>query len=188
MNNWAIKFLFYSLGGIVLNKITNNECNNKPALNLPNFRGTLEVKHYIEGRLRLKIPSLIENEEQGYGVLEQLNKIDEINTVEINFKIGTILIKYNEEKIKPILLIGIIIRLLGLENEIQKEIEPIVTKEVKNIKDSLNLAVYDKTKGILDMKNIIMISLIGLGIYRLKISPQLNISGITCLWWAYSFI
>ncbi|WP_330655557.1 HMA2 domain-containing protein [Clostridium tyrobutyricum] len=54
------------------------------------------------------------------------------------------------------------------------------------LKDSVNLAVYDKTNGIFDFKSILTLVLIAVGITTYIKRPESLPNGINYLWWAYS--
>ncbi len=60
----------------------------------------------------LKLTELLKN---------QLEKIGSIKMKDINTTTGTILLNFNEKDMKPVLAIGIIIKLLGLEDKIGKK-------------------------------------------------------------------
>lgn len=186
MSKWVTRFIIYSIIGSVLKNAENKDKKEK----LPEFKGVFEVKHSIPGRIRFKVNPLKGNEDlnQINFILDSFQKIDGIKDISINTTLGTILISYDINKLQPLLIMGVLIRLLGLESSVGKKPKSVVTSEVENITDSLNLAVYDKTNGLLDMKNIIMLTLIGIGIYKIKRQPRFGVSGSTSLWWAYSFI
>lgn len=189
MNRSILKFLIISLGIKLLNnKATNNNKLKNKDYNIPNFRGVLELKHSLPGRIRFYVPILKENNELKNMVLEQLTRISQINNVKINVITGSILIQYKQEEIEPVLLMGVLLKLMNLENEINKEPIPILKKEMLNLKESFNLAIYDKTKGILDGKIIITLLLIILGTYTLKTKNKAdaNLPGLNYIWWAYT--
>ncbi|KEI01614.1 hypothetical protein ADU90_02120 [Clostridium botulinum] len=191
MNSSILKFLLISLGINMLNNKheKNNKLKNKLS-NIPNFRGVLELKHGLPGRIRFYAPILKGNQELKEQVLQQINRISAINNVDINTITGSLLINYKQEEIEPMLLIGVLLKLMNLENEIGKEPVPILKKEIVNLKDSINLAIYDKTQGVIDGKTIITLSLIILGVYTLKNKNKMNVAlpGLNYIWWAYTSI
>nr|WP_307906105.1 hypothetical protein [Clostridium botulinum] len=140
--------------------------------------------------MRFYAPILKGNQELKEQVLQQINRISAINNVDINTITGSLLINYKQEEIEPMLLIGVLLKLMNLENEIGKEPVPILKKEIVNLKDSINLAIYDKTQGVIDGKTIITLSLIILGVYTLKNKNKMNVAlpGLNYIWWAYTSI
>ncbi|WP_341480251.1 HMA2 domain-containing protein [Clostridium tyrobutyricum] len=88
---------------------------------MPNFKRVLEIRHYFPGRLRLYVPLLKNNLKLTELLKNQLEKIGSIKMKDINTTTGTILLNFNEKDMKPVLAIGIIIKLLGLEDKIGKK-------------------------------------------------------------------
>ena len=149
---------------------------------LPNFKDILEVKHSIPGRIRIQCKVLKQ------ALLNTFSQIPGITEISINPYIGTILIKYEEETIQPMLIIGIILKVLGLEDEAHSENKSLVTKESIDILDSLSHTIYEKTNGILDLKSSVMLLLGTYAVYDIKTRPGVRPAGITCLWWLYGLI
>ena len=114
---------------------------------LPNFKDILEVKHSIPGRIRIQCKVLKDNPHGKQALLNTFSQIPGITEISINPYIGTILIKYEEETIQPMLIIGIILKVLGLEDEAHSENKSLLTKESIDILDSLSHTIYEKTNG-----------------------------------------
>lgn len=155
---------------------------------LPNFKDILEVKHSIPGRIRIQCKVLKDNPHGKQALLNTFSQIPGITEISINPYIGTILIKYEEETIQPMLIIGIILKVLGLEDEAHSENKSLVTKESIDILDSLSHTIYEKTNGILDLKSSVMLLLGTYAVYDIKTRPEVRPAGITCLWWLYGLI
>lgn len=168
--------------GLLLSKGKSNKTNSK--VKLPNFIGILEVKHYMPGRIRLNCPILKQNEVACMALVDTCNKIKGIKNIDINSYIGSILIEY--DSLEPVLIMGIILKVLGLEEEVKNNPKSLIDKESINISESLNHAIYEKTGGILDLKNMIMILIGGYALYDIKVRPGVRPCGYTCLWWVYS--
>ena len=88
---------------------------------LPNFKDILEVKHSIKGRIRIQCKVLKGNQHGEQALLNTFSQIPGIIDISVNPCIGTVIIKYNEETIQPMLIIGIILKVLGLEDEAHNE-------------------------------------------------------------------
>lgn len=193
MNNTFFRYITYSLAFFVvdgiINKNGNKNLNNKNThINVPSFKGIVEVKHYLPGRIRLYVPVLKDDLAAREVLINQLSKIEFIELKDINIFIGTMLLSFDIQKIKPMLVVGIIVKLLGLEESINNSEESLVKKEINNLKSSLNLAVYNKTNGILDFNSIITLGLLASGINSCVKNQGARPSGISYLWWAYSTI
>ena len=149
----TLRYIIYSLGILSVRKSLKRE-KKKASLQIPSFRGVIEVKSAINGRIRFKAPTLKNNKEGFVELKKQLERISSIKTVETNYITGSLLITY-EEDIKPTLIVGVIIKLLGLEEEVKGGTSSLVTKESQGLKESLNLAIDEKTKGLLDLRSLV---------------------------------
>lgn len=167
--------------------ISNDKNSNIQRKILPNFYGILETKHYVFGRIRLKINILENAPEIKEYLLSQLNKINLIKKVEINTITGSITINFDNNKLEPMLLIVAILRILKLEDEINKKKTGIITKNSENILTIFNNLIYDKSKGLLDLKGSLALTLISTGIIKTRLNPILP-NGITLLWWGYGLL
>ncbi|RDY23305.1 hypothetical protein CHF27_008625 [Romboutsia maritimum] len=168
--------------------LISREKSNKDKIknNLPNFRGILEVQHYIPSRIRLNCPVLENNEAGEKALVDTCKKIPGINKIIVNKCIGTILVEYDVHSLEPVLIMGIILKVLGLENQIKKGTDSLIDRESINIAESLNRTVHEKTNGIIDLKGMIMILVGGYAMYDIKARPDIRPCGYTCLWWIYS--
>ena len=153
---------------------------------LPNFKGILEVKHHIPGRIRMSCPNLKNNKDKSSDLINVCDKIPGIISTRINQTLGTILIEYDTNVLHPTLIMGIILKVMELEDSINKNPTSLIGKESTNIADSLNRAIFEKTNGILDLKSFIMLLLGGYAVYDINLRPGVRPSGYTCLWWVYS--
>lgn len=187
MNNRYVRFLLFTLAGKLISEIMVKEKKkSKNSLNLPSFMGVIEVKHSIEGRIRLYIPLLKKDKSSSEILLNQLGRVESIKHIEINNITGSLTIIYDKDKIEPSLLIGVIAKLLQLEGELLRKKESLVTRELGNMKEAVNLAIYNKTKGLLDMKAIYIIAVLFFALRGIKLMPKALPNGYTMLKWAYS--
>lgn len=184
MNSGMINFILLSLAGkIVSDLLSKNDFTKKNKANVPSFKGVLEVKHSIKGRIRFYIPILKENEEAKSILMTQLSRVPAIKTIEANLIIGSLLICYDEKTVDTAVLIGVIAKLLGLEEALSKKPEALVTREMKSMKEAVNMAVYEKTNGLMDSKSLfILLTIIG-GFIIVKSNPKIFPNGYTLLRW-----
>lgn len=154
---------------------------------LPSFFDILEVKHYISGRMRVKIPSLQYNLEKEDEIRKQLLNLKGINSVEINTLIGSVLVRFDETIIEPVMLIGIILNVAGLEEEAFSRKSGKTTFALKDTIEAVDMTIYNKTRGILDLKSVIALFFIGYGIKKIRQNPVLP-NGVNLLWWGYNII
>ena len=84
--------------------------------------------------------------------------------------------------LKPELLLAAIIRLLGLERQIERPPRPWVGREVQQTGEALNRAVYERTGGMIDFYTAVPLLLVILGVRNIAAGKML---GWPLLWWAY---
>jgi hypothetical protein len=152
---------------------------------LPMLRsGPVQTAHCMEGRVRFRIPSLSDQTGQAALLQNKLPTLQGVESVDVNTQTGSVLIHYQEEQVKPELLFAALVRLLGLEKELEKTAKPAIAKELQSLVDSLNRVVYDKTGGLLDFTSALMIVLAAFGAAKLfSKDKQALPPGFTLLWW-----
>ena len=84
-------------------------------MKLPSFKGILEVRASIPGRMRLFVPSLAGSMEQALQVREQLLGTGVVHRVELEPRTGSMLVCYDERKVEAAVIEGAVIKLLGLD-------------------------------------------------------------------------
>ena len=137
--------------------------------------------------MRLYAPTLSGNEETA-GVLQgELSKISGIRSVKVSSITGTTLIEYENRELDGRLVFAVVARLLGLENEIEQQPEPTLVTGMRDLSESLNRATYEKTGGVIDLRTLVPLVLIGYGVYKMTRPGALSMpGGFTLLWWGYT--
>ena len=80
-----------------------------------------------------------------------------------------------------------IVRLLGLEKELQRAPMPVLVRELREAGDAANRAVYERTGGLIDLWTAIPLVLGAIGVHRvLTQRSAIMPAGLTMVWWAYS--
>ena len=154
---------------------------------LQSFYGIIQVKHYQNGRLRLQTEILKDNEELKEEFLHNIRRISGINSTKVNSITGSILIYFDEKVIESSFLYLIVLKLLHLEEEALKNKPGKLKKMIRQAFEALDMAVYNKSKGYLDLKTLTAGAFIFYGIKKLKMTPKLP-AGATLLWWAFIFL
>lgn len=154
---------------------------------LPDFYGILEVQHYIKGRIRLKVNSLIQDDEKAKELVGKLVSLNGIEDISVNTLIGSVLIKFSEEVVDPITLIGAVLSILGLEEEVFDKKNGKLFSGMREVIESIDFAIYNKTKGILDLKSTIALLFIINGIRKIRQNPIMP-NGVNLLWWGFNII
>ena len=154
---------------------------------LPSFYGILEIKHYTKGRMRIKVDSLVKDEEKSKDLVDRLSGLNGIDNISVNSLIGSVLVNFSEEIVDPITLIGAILNILGLEEEVFNRKNGKISSGMKGIIESIDLTIYNKTMGVLDFKSTIALLFIIVGIRKIRQSPIMP-NGVNLLWWGYNII
>lgn len=154
---------------------------------LPDFYGILEVQHYIKGRIRLKVNSLIQDDEKAKELVGKLASLNGIEDISVNTLIGSVLIKFSEEVVDPLTLIGAVLSILGLEEEVFDKKNGKLFSGMREVIESIDFAIYNKTKGILDLKSTIALLFIINGIRKIRQNPIMP-NGVNLLWWGFNII
>jgi len=115
---------------------------------------------------------------------EKLPTLDGVQSVEVNAATGSVLVCYRVGQVEPELLFAALVRLLGLEEELDQTPRPGIVKELRSFVDSLNRVVHDRTGGLLDFTSALMIVLAAVGITKLLRDGKAAVpGGFTLLWW-----
>lgn len=128
---------------------------------LPKIKGILEVKHSIPGRIRFFAPPLVGSPTQCQDLKPQLEKITIIHQVAISPITGSVVIHYDETEIEPIVLAGIMIKLLGFEDRITQKQPVLLDQKIKTLIKSLDYAVVENSKQRMDIKTSVTLLLLG---------------------------
>jgi hypothetical protein len=150
------------------------------------FKGVVEIKHAIPGRIRFFIPILKNNPEGCDKLQKQLVKADVIREIKINPVIGSLLMIYDKDGTDEATLTGVVAKLLGLEDQIDQSPLSSIGKEIKQVMKSLNTSVYEYSNGVVDLNNLITLGFFSLGAYSLLRNPRTLPSGLSLLYWAYN--
>lgn len=147
--------------------------------------GPVRTVHALPGRIRFRVPSLANDQNGSELIKTKLSGVDGVFSVEVSQVTGSVLLLYDEAEVQPELLFAAIVRLLGLEDELENPPPPVVARELKTAAQSLNRAVYEKTGGIVDLWTGLTIGLAGVGIRQAMLDPaRAWPAGFTMVWWA----
>ena len=154
---------------------------------LQNFYGVIQVKHYQNGRLRLQTDILRENVELEQEFLNNMRQLSGIDSVRVNSVTGSILIYFDEKIIESSFLYLIVLKLLHLEEEALKNKPGKIKVLLKQTFEAVDMAIYNKSKGYLDLKTLVAGIFAFYGIKKLRKFPELP-AGATLLWWPFIFL
>ena len=154
---------------------------------LMSLKWPIETKHLLPGRVRFHIPLLVGDHDGKHHVEAQLQRIEGVDSIQVSRISGSVVIVYQPDKITPELLFAALIRLLGLEKELERTPESAISKELRNIGKALNHAVYAGTDGLLDLWTTVPLILLVIGARKIMTERTLSFpTGFTLMWWAYT--
>lgn len=149
------------------------------------FKNIVEIKHQMKGRVRFFVPVLKNNKNQILKIKEQLEKASQIDKIQVNDLTGSIVVWFNTDQLNLETLTGVVVKLCGLEDEVQKKPVSFVNKEFKAVLDSADRAIYEKSNGIMDLNSLVTTSFLSLAVMSILKSNLALPSGISLLYWSY---
>ena len=126
---------------------------------LPSFSGVLEVKHYVKGRLRVKIPAIKGSTQSAEFIEKALSPIRGMKSVSANAMLGTVLLKFDESILRPDVVITALSRCFNFDAAIKNR-KSIIGNEFKLFRFALDQAVMKKTCGVLDIRSAMSLLLL----------------------------
>ena len=121
-------------------------------MKLPSFKGILEVRASIPGRMRLHVPSLSGSMDQAEQAREQLLGTGVVHRVELEPRTGSMLVCYDERKVEAAVIEGAVIKLLGLDAVISGKQKSRMESGLHTILDAVDRGVMGATNGLMDGK------------------------------------
>lgn len=148
--------------------------------------GPLRIKHLVDGRVRFCCSSLINAPSKVEIIEKNLTKLKEVFSVKCNVVSGSIVVMFDNNNLSAEIVAAALIKILNLEKEFTSQPVSLLKKELKSVTQSFDRAVYDQSKGILDLKTSVTISVLSLGLWKL-ITDRSNImpASLTLIWWAW---
>ena len=159
----------------------------KDKMLLPNFYGIFEVKSLTKNRIRIEINKLKNNREEINELTENLKKISVIKNFKIIQSLGSLTIEFDDSQIDSQFMLGIILKLLNLNEELLKDRKGKIKDTFLNLGKLADITIYNKTKGLFDAKTLAGTMLLIYGIKKFKNEMFLP-SGATLIWWAYRLL
>lgn len=147
--------------------------------------GPVRTEHSLPGRLRLRVPSLAGDRKTCDDLATRFSKLQGIRSAAANPVTGSLLIRYDEDTVRPEVLFGAVVKLLGLEEELERVPTPVLTRELGLLGQSLDRAVYEKTGGLVNGWSLLMLVIAALGVRQvINNGARAWPAGITMVWWA----
>lgn len=176
--------------GVIIAALAGKAKQNKVLQGLPMLQtGPIQVAHALPGRIRFFIPALRNNQERMKDGIEQLSSLEGIDSVTSSAISGSLIVRFDQERVPPPLLFAAIARLLELEKELEKPVTAGVLREIRQVGGSINRMLYDETHGMVDLRTLAVGGLLLLGGRKLLTEKWATMpTGLTLLWWAFNLI
>ena len=159
----------------------------KDKILLPNLYEIFEIKSLTKNRLRIEIDKLKNNREEINELTENLKKISVIKNFKIVQSLGSLTIEFDDSQIDSQFMLGIILKLLNLDEELLKDRKGKVKNTFSSLGKLADITIYNKTKGLFDAKTLVGTMLLIYGIKKFKNEMFLP-SGATLIWWSYRLL
>jgi copper chaperone CopZ len=145
----------------------------------------IKTVHLISGRVRFSVPAIKHRKDLANSVSTQLSKIQGIKSVIANPISYSIVILFDQKIIEAELLFAALIKILGLESELEKVPTPQLKKEVLKVINSGDQAIFDQTDGLLDLETAAMILLSAAALNKFFLAGQLWPAALSVLFWTH---
>ena len=155
-------------------------------MKLPSFRGVVEVRASLPGRMRLTIPALRENSARAEDMKRQLTATGVVRDIRIEPRIASLLVCYDETQVEAAVLEGAIIRLMGLEERIKSGAPCLAESGITALLRAVDESVMALTGGVLNAKTLAALSMGAAGLRSLSRCGWGVPGAMTLLWWAAS--
>jgi len=149
--------------------------------------GPVKTEHVLPGRVRFQLDALVADVAAEELVEARLAQVTGVRTVAASVATGSVLIHHDPDTIQPELLCVALVRLLGLEKELELTPQPVIARELRDMAQALNRAVYEQTGGLIDLWTALPVLLAVLGGRQLLREGIASLpTGFALVWWAYT--
>jgi hypothetical protein len=151
------------------------------------LQGPVRTTHLLPGRVRFQVRKLRGDPTATSDLAQRLGRIEGVEAVEASPVSGSVLLRYDEDPLRADLLLAAIVRLLGLERELERPPTPLLVQELRSAGDALNHAVYERSGGLIDLWTAIPLGMVLVGIHRMATQRSAMLpAGLTLVWWGYN--
>ncbi len=148
--------------------------------------GPVRLRHEIPGRARFSIPLLVGRPKLCREIQTQMEKLKDVEKIVANPVSGSFMVKFHGTRLNSGLLSEILARLLKLEEDIHRLNSSMMGRELQGLTQGFNLALFEKTGGILDLRTLFLLALLWTGTVKtVREGMQAIPGGVTLLWWAW---
>ena len=153
-------------------------------MKLPSFRGVAEVRSSLPGRMRLYVPTIQQQPELARQMAAQLEGTGVIHQVALQPVTGSVLIRYDEARVQASVVLGAVMKLMGLDEKIKAAPVSKARQGVALLLRSVNQGVLDATGDLLDALTLAAGALTIAALRSKKLEGWASPGAMTLLWWA----
>lgn len=153
-------------------------------MKLPSFRGIVEVRASLPGRMRLYVPSIAEAPERAAEAKRKLESTGAVRLVELTPRTGSVRIEYDEAQVQAAVVEGAFIHLMDLDARINAPEASRVEENLRALGRALNHGVLEASHGWLDARMLAGSALTLAGVRGIVRDGASTPGGLTLLWWA----
>ncbi len=153
-------------------------------MKLPSFRGVAEVRSSLPGRMRLYVPAVTQEPALAGQMVQQLESTGVIHQVKTEPRTGSVLICYDESRVQAPVVLGAMMKLMGLDGKVKTAPVSKVQEGIKLLLNAVDQGILEATDGLLDAKTLAAGALT-VAALRSKTKYGWAAPGaMTLLWWA----
>ena len=153
-------------------------------MKLPSFRRVAEVRSSLPGRMRLYVPAVTQEPALTGQMVQQMESTGVIHQVKAEPRTGSVLICYDESKVQAPVVLGAMMKLMGLDGKVKTAPASKVQEGIKLLLNAVDQGILDATDGLLDAKTLTAGALT-VAALRSKTKYGWAAPGaMTLLWWA----
>lgn len=164
--------------------LTTSKGNARNKLKLPSFRGVIEVRASIPGRIRFFIPAVADREQTAGKMKQQLESTGAVRQVQLNGRTCTALVLYDPAQVEAAVVEGAIIRLMGLDEAVKSRPVSRMETGMRTMWESVNHGVMEATNGLMDARMFAGSALAAAALRSLAVNGATLPGTATLLWWA----
>lgn len=166
------------------------------AKNKSNITQSFFLKAALSGRRRYYVKCLIDNHLLAQTLEKELLKTSYIKKVEINIMTGSLLLLYDEEKVKRLegLIKALAERIFTYKGDVAQGASKKPMRQISLLGESIrrtfhafNEKLLQKTRGYIDLRTLFSLTFVFRGLRRVLIYKD-RVSGWQLMWWAFSLL
>ncbi len=145
----------------------------------------IKTVHLISGRVRFSVPAIKNHKDHANNLRIQISKIQGVRSITADPISCSVVITFDPKVIEAELLFAALIKILGLEKELESVPTPQLKREVLKIVNSGDQAIFDQTDGLLDLETAAMILLSTAALNKFLFTGQLWPAALSVLFWTH---